>query len=842
MALAPFEGKRVVSQPVRWREIEQVVAAALDMPAEERDRYVDSVCGNDIALSTEVRALIRAYEDAGDFLDPITYHGKWTAIDAEGDALTGKLAGSYRLVRLLGRGGMGVVYLGLRDDDQFDKQVAVKLMNPALYSPSVMRRFRDERQILASLDHPNIARLLDAGLTSEGIPFIVMEYVEGAPVHRYCANARLSVRDRLKLFVKICDAVHFAHKNLIVHRDLKPSNILVSAEGVPKLLDFGIAKMLSASGPDTALTAPFTQALTPDYASPEQVRGRNLTTASDVYSLGVLLYELLTGQRPYVLSGKPLDEILHAISEQDAPRLSEVVAQKDPKLARRLAGDLDHIVAKALRKEVSERYGSAEQLAADIGRHLDGLPVIARRGSWRYLAGKYVRRYKVAFIATAAALLLACAGVAAIARQARIAESERAVAQRRFNEVRELARSVIFELHDGIAPLAGSLPVRKQLVTRALEFLNKLAAEASNDRGLTLELVQAFSRIGEVQGGFTVASFGEPKSALASFTKAHDLLLPIYHANPSDAEAGTLMAQVYYRLGNVSVGFRGLQKGLDYLIRSEECYQSVLRAHPDNEKAMLGLAGSYYGHAVTLGQMDREPLSEYWQKSGELYRKLLARGSREPNVEKYYARMLTFYASRLELGGRIPEALEALDRSQAINEKRVAANPADRDAATDLSFSLAGRADVLTKRGRDEEALASYRASLAILRQLSDASPQDVYLRNSLAVRHASIGDSLLKLARNHDARASFYQAIEIYEDLASRNPAVSFSRANFALTLVKTGKLEKQQGRHSAACGYFQRSASVFEAVKKQGGVRKPDQPFAKEAEKAAASCVAAR
>src|SRR6266446_5542818 len=549
LAGAPPERNALMNTPARWEQIDKVVAAALELPAPERDTYVDSVCGAGTPLSTEVRALIRAYEQAGDFLDSVTYRGNASAIEAEAGSFEGRRAGPYRLIRVIGRGGMGMVYLGRRDDEQFEKEVAVKLIDLALYSPSLMRRFQHERRILAGLEHPNIARLLDAGLTSEGIPFIVMEFVAGEPVHEYCRKQDLPVRERLQLFLKICDAVQFAHRNLVVHRDLKPSNILVTEEGVPKLLDFGIAKMLSAVDTEaTSGTAPLTQVMTPDYASPEQLRGVNVNTATDVYSLGILLFELLAGQRPYVLSGKPLEEIVRVVCEETPVRLS--LAAGKTALAKELAGDLDHIVAKAIRKDPSERYVSVEHFAADIERYLGGFPVQARRPSVRYTVGKYVRRHKMGFVLAAVALLLGFGSVAAIVRQANIAERERTIAQRRFDQVRQLAHSIIFELHDGVASLQGSLPVRKLLVTRALEFLNALASERRNDRGLTLELAQAFLRVGEVQGGLTTGNLGDYRAALASFEKARELLLEIESADP---EVENLMGSIYYRLAGASV-------------------------------------------------------------------------------------------------------------------------------------------------------------------------------------------------------------------------------------------------------------------------------------------------
>jgi non-specific serine/threonine protein kinase/serine/threonine-protein kinase len=827
----------------RWEQIDKVVAAALELPSQERDTYVDSVCGAGTPLSTEARALIRAYEQAGDFLDPVTYGGKWSAIEGDAGSLEGKRAGPYRLSRVIGRGGMGMVYLGQRDDEQFEKEVAVKLIDPALYSPAVMRRFQHERRILASLEHPNIARLLDAGLTSEGIPFIVMEFVAGEPVHEYCRKQDLPVRERLRLFLKICDAVQFAHRNLVVHRDLKPSNILVTEEGVPKLLDFGIAKMLSAVDTEaTPGTAPLTQAMTPDYASPEQLRGANVNTATDVYSLGVLLFELLAGQRPYVLSGKPLDEIVRAVCEQTPPRLSVAAGKTAAKPAKELAGDLDHIVAKAIRKDPSERYVSVEHFAADIERYLGGFPVQARRPSVRYAAGKYVRRHKTGFVLAAVALLLGFASVAAIVRQANIAERERAVAQRRFDQVRQLAHSIIFELHDGVAPLQGSLSVRKLLVTRALEFLNALARESQNDRGLTLELAQAFIRIGEVQGGLTTASsFGDYHAALASFEKARELLLQI---EPADPEVENLIGSVYYRLAGVNVSLRDFAQAIQNDERAEETYSRVLRRDPENEKAMRGLATGYFAHAVTLGRMGADGLSEseYWQKCLDIYRSLIARGSHEQNLPRDYARSLTFYASRLMNAGRHGDALQTVEQSRAINENRVAAKPADREALTDLSMSHGIAAETLDKLERPEEALAAGRKALSILQSLTQADPHDVYLKDELAQRQLMTGRQLMRMKRINEALAGFREAIRIDTDLAARRPPVGFSRAVLAESWLHVGQIEAKSGRQTAACAAFAQSAREYDQTRAEGALRKADQQISAEAVKAAAACAPRR
>lgn len=805
--------------PARWQQIDEVVAAALDLPQEQRDAYVDSTCGSDAALSTEVRALIRAYEQAGDFLDPITYRDKWCAIEKASDGFDGKRAGPYRLIHVIGRGGMGIVYFGRREDEQFEKDVAVKLINPALYSPIVMRRFQHERRILATLEHPHIARLLDAGLTSEGIPFIVMEFVRGEPIHEFCRKRNLPVRERLRLFLKICEAVQFAHRNLIVHRDLKPSNFLVTEDGTPKLLDFGIAKILSNSGREASLaTASLTYAMTPDYASPEQLRGANITTATDVYSLGVVLFELLAGQRPFVLTGQPLGEIVRIVCDQDPPRLT----------LPELRGDLEHIVAKAIRKDAAERYASVEQFAADIERYLAGFPVKARRPSLAYRTGKYIRRHKTAFVLGALALLLGMASVIAIVRQANIA-------QRRFDQVRQLARSIVFELHDGIAPLQGSLPVRKLLVTRALEYLNALARESQNDRGLTLELAQAFMRIGEVQGGVSTGSFGDYPGALVSFEKARDLLLAIKTA---DAEVENVLGSAYYRLAGVNVNLRRYPQAIENDSLAEKTYTGMLERNPNDDKAMRGLASAYFAHAVTLGRMGGDGLSEYWQKCLDIYRALIDRNSREQNLPRDYARSLTFYGSRLMNAGRYADALRAVEQSRAINESRIAAKPEDGDALTDLSMSHGIASETLDKMDRREEALAAGQKALTILQSLSRADPQDAYLKDELAGRLLTTGTQLMKLNRFSEAAVSFRDVIRIDDELASRQPPAAFSREVLAASWLHLGKVEAAGGSRTRACAAFIKAARQYQELKKDSRLRAADQQLSDDAQASATGC----
>ncbi|MBL8189697.1 MAG: serine/threonine protein kinase, partial [Acidobacteria bacterium] len=417
--------------PERWRRIDELFRTLADRPPAEREALLTRVCGQDEDLRREVLELL-AHEPPEAFLsDPIKY-AALAVTDEPADELLGRRIGPYRLTRLIGRGGMGTVYQAVRDDDQFQQQVALKLIKRGMDTDFVRERFLRERQILASLDHPHIARLFDGGTTPDGLPYFVMELVEGSPITKYCHDRRLPLDAKLRLFRDVCSAVQHAHQKLVVHRDLKPSNILVTTDGTPKLLDFGIAKLLSPD-PGEAVTRTETavRLMTPDYASPEQVRGGTITTATDVYSLGIVLYELLAGIKPFEFNTYEPLEIERAICETEAQRPSELAIRQThapTKLARMLSGDLDNIVLMALRKEPERRYQSVEQFSEDIRRYLTGLPILARPDTFVYRAGKFVRRHQVAVLAAFLVMLSLLGGIVATgyaAHQAR-AESERA--------------------------------------------------------------------------------------------------------------------------------------------------------------------------------------------------------------------------------------------------------------------------------------------------------------------------------------------------------------------------------------------------------------------------------
>jgi serine/threonine protein kinase/tetratricopeptide (TPR) repeat protein len=427
--------------PEKWKRVKEIFHTAVDLPDDAVDAFVVSESGDDQTVLAEVRSLLESHSESDSVLEAPALAAISKLIeDTAMPSRVGQIVGAYRLESEIGRGGMGAVYLASRADRAFDKKVAIKLIKRGLDTDEIVRRFRHERQILAGLEHPNITRLLDGGSTDDGLPFLVMDFVDGNPVNRFADEHKLSVRERLELFLRICSAVSHAHQSLVIHRDLKPSNILVATDGVPKLLDFGIAKLTAADGADHTLdkTANAFQALTPEYASPEQVMGQPVTTASDIYSLGVILYELLTGHKPYSFRSRTADEVGRVLSDTLPTKPSSIcrmhglkVETYNPQAAiRTLQGDLDNIVLMAMRREPERRYRSVEQFAADITRYLEGRPVIAREDTFGYRASKFVTRNKAGVAAGVGIAASLIGGLIAASRQARIAARQRDRARR----------------------------------------------------------------------------------------------------------------------------------------------------------------------------------------------------------------------------------------------------------------------------------------------------------------------------------------------------------------------------------------------------------------------------
>ena len=759
----------------------------------------------------------------------------------------GQRCGPYQIVREVGRGGMGAVYLAGRVDDEFKQRVAIKVLRTGIDAEEILRRFRHERQILATLDHPNIARLLDGGSTAAGEPYLVMDYVEGISIDQFCDNNRLSIPERIALFRQLCAAVHYVHQNLIVHRDLKPGNILVRAEGVVKLLDFGIAKILKPEM--MASVADATRAnellLTPAYASPEQARGEPITTVSDVYSLGIILYELLTGQRPYRPRTDSALEMVRSICEDEPPRPSTMVTRVEKggqpaaeqqarkrgtipeKLRLRLKGDLDNILLKALRKEPQRRYASVEQFSADLERHLRDDPVLAHDDSRWYRARKFVHRNRVAVAGASLAMVALLAGIVATTIEARVASRERARAEARFQDVRKLASTLMFDVNDQIQNLPGSTPARSLIASTGTQYFDSLAREAQGDASLQQELTEGYLRLGAVQGDPYGANLGHTNEAVESYRKALALATTLTAQHPHDLKARQLLGRSQIALAGVLAVDGQVSEAYDHASHAVTTYQMVSDAQPTDAKSQLDLAGAYESRgdivggaqSVNLGR-SAEALADY-EKSLSLVPQVPASSSLAPRATRVRAVMLTKigrvqgrrgnwveaesdYQQALVLATQLSNADPLNQNSSALlsatlNQLGFAQESLDDLAAAQATFlrvaeldETALRADPNNSRASDNvmvaqknlgdlyfhglhkwpEALRCYRRVGELLETQSAADPSNLVARERLAINDTYIASTLLRMNQPAEARRETMAGLALAKQLADRpNP-----------------------------------------------------------------------
>lgn len=540
-----------------WLRAKEIVGDALELPADQRAALLDVRCGGDDALRAEVEAFLHLASDTAEFLSPI---GASLAsfVDPAGDQ-GGKLFGAYRLLREIGRGGMSVVYLAERADGAYQQQVAVKLMLAATAADAAKRVGR-ERQALAVLDHPNIARLIDGGASTDGVPFLVMDYVDGERIDDWCERQHLDVAARVALAVSVCAAVQHAHQQLIVHRDIKPANILITQQGNPKLLDFGVARLLESA---TALEVnDLTQAgsllFTPRYASPEQVRGLPVSVSTDVYGLGVLLYEILGGSSPFInissQSATNAAAAMRAVLEDECRPASKVAEQFAPERAALLRGDLDLILAKACAREAKDRYATVALLGDDLRRWLGSEPISAKPATWGYIARKFVMRHRLSTAVSAALVVSLIGGSAAIIWKSNQAQQQRALAEKRFDDVRKLAGKVLFDYYDEASKLQNSLLLREKLASDGVGYLDALSVDAGDNLDLLQELASGFERLGAISGRTFDASKGQPAIARENFGKAIFLREKIYRLQPQSFAASAALASTLAEMADLEGG------------------------------------------------------------------------------------------------------------------------------------------------------------------------------------------------------------------------------------------------------------------------------------------------
>jgi eukaryotic-like serine/threonine-protein kinase len=782
----------------RHRErVEALFEAALGLPPGEREAFIAGAT-TDEQLRRAALALLRAHDATGPLDRPPARH------EAPPAAAIDPRLGPYRLMGEIGRGGMSIVYLGERDDGQFRRRVAIKVIRHD--DPELHARVLAERQILASLDHPSIARLLDGGVTGDGRPYLVMEHVEGLPIDVYCDRMRLDLRERLRLFAVVARAVDHAHRNLIIHRDLKPSNILVTPAGEAKLLDFGIAKILNAGlGP---VHSPFTQlhhrALTPEYASPEQLRGEALTTASDVYSLGILLHELLTGRRPHVGDGPAAAALLRAepgrpstfigrARERDGRDAWDAIAAArhttPERLRRQLRGDLDAIVLKALRAEPSRRYGSAELLARELEAHLDGRPVTASQGSRTYALRKLVRRHRLVAGSAALVALSLLGAMAIVSREAAVARAERDRAEAALHQSRELAE-FLESLFVSSAPgeTAGAELTVRDLVRRGVRRTDRVESPAAR-ASLLVVLGNAYERLGD---------YGEAERVLERAVS-----LRAGGGAADYAEALERLASVKRRQADYDSAQALLARALDARVAESG------RVHPDIARTLQQISAYliYMGEIERAEALAREALELRRAGLGELHAltldsrsylvAVLRRRGRPAEAEALLRETLRL---REQAGSqdreavaadmlRLAELVAGRDdaESEALYRRVLAMNDAGVGPEVQYNWALGGLASLLLRRGEHQAADSIWARILDHTRRVT--GEEHPHFGSTLA----GYGNFLRATGRPHLARESYHRGLGIVaRHMGDQHPMYAGLLPGYARVHAELGELDE--------------------------------------------------
>jgi non-specific serine/threonine protein kinase/serine/threonine-protein kinase len=772
---------------------------ALECPASARAAWLDEACAGDTALRAEVESLLASHEEAGEFIEESAIDSLAEYVEPTRELPPDTRVGLYRLTGVIGEGGMGTVYRAVRADDEFQSEVAIKVLKLGMEADYIIERFRRERQILANLSHPHIARLFDGGTTADGRPYFVMELIEGKPLPEYCDSRHLTTPERVELFRQICSALLYAHQHLIVHCDLKPGNILVTEDGTPKLLDFGIAKMLEPGPLPQEATVTIARMMTPEYASPEQIRGEPISTSTDIYSLGVILYEILTGHRPYRLQTRRPHEVARAIVETDPPKPSTVIDRVEEitredgtkitltpvwvsiardgtpdKLRWRLRGDLDNIVLMAMRKDPQRRYPSVGHLMTDLQRHLEGLPVSARQDTLGYRAAKFFGRHRAGVIAAALAILALIASTIGTAWQAQVARRERARAERRFNDIRKVANSLLFDVHEAIKDLPGATPARQVIVSKALEFLDGLVKDSAGDLALQRELATAYERVGDVQGQARESSLGDSRSAMASYKKALALREAVAAAAPNDLAILRDLGPNYGRLSDLLFANGDAAAALDYTRKTLRVTEQAAAAPGAARADRVRLAAAYidYGFKVALMGGDRVKGLENCRKSLAM----LAVLTREDPSDRRERRLESLACSRtaeiLEHDAATrSEALALRRRALEIQTGLLTLDPNNVDFRRLAAYSSFELGDALVDVGETKEAMPYYPRALATFDNLAAADPKNATYRQDRAAVRVHYAAALRKHGEPGKAADQYRQAAAELTELARTRP-----------------------------------------------------------------------
>ncbi|HEY4369320.1 MAG TPA: serine/threonine-protein kinase [Steroidobacteraceae bacterium] len=791
--------------PEEWGKVKAIFHGALDVEPTQRATFLERECGSDAQLRAEVESLLLAHDSSEAFLDRPAAAFAPDLVAAEVSARwIGRRVGPYRIESLIGHGGMGDVYKAVRDDDQYRKDVAIKLVRAGNDTTEMVRRFRAERQILAGLEHPNIARLLDGGATDDGHPYLVMELVSGVPIDRYCTQHDLALADRVALFRMVCAAVHYAHQRLVIHRDLKPGNILVTAAGEVKLLDFGVAKLLEPSVEGVAHDATMTvmRAMTPDYCSPEQARGEVVTTASDIYSLGVVLYRLLTGRSPNRPTQNPDSDWIRELSQTEPLRPSAAADETTlprhvdvdvHKWRRRLKGDLDSIVLTALRKEPARRYASADELSEDLRRYLGGQAVLARGDQFAYSAGKFIRRNKGRMAAGTLLLLSLIGGIVTTSREATVARTEKVRAERHFNSVRKLANSFIFEVHDAIANLPGSTAARQVLVNNAVTYLDSLSDEAGEDAGLKRELAAAYEKLGDVQGGFHSANLGNSAGAIRNYQQALTIREVLYRDNADDNALQRDLIRNHGKLGDVLYEAGDAPEAVKHTTALTQIAEKVVAAHPTDfvGRRNLALARLDLGTkrtAIGDWQTGRIAMSD----SVQMLQRLLAERPQDPVIKRLCVVAMNRLGEVLVDQGRdLQRALNLQIDGRKLTEELLQDDALNTDLRNLHAYLIGTAAKATAGIGSISKAVQGGKQAVQELQSLADADADNAQYRYNLADMLGNVSELVAQSGDYPAALQMVQRALLLLEGLP--NAASSVNRAAISVNQFRTGSYHEQ-------------------------------------------------
>ncbi len=785
--------------PERFAELERIFSEAIALDGPARATFLDSL--SDAALRGELEGLLRT--DAlsrGELANAISDLARTPSPGEEGmpPEWAGRLIGSYRIIREIGRGGMSIVFEASREGD-FAQRVALKISTLAPFSQPLLERFRQERRILAGIEHPHIARLIDGGSTSEGLPFFVTEYCEGESLDRYMARANPGLRAVCELFQKICSAVEYAHQNLIVHRDIKPANVLVDDAGNPKLIDFGIAKLLDL---DAAQTQTAIGPGTPSYAAPEQVMGRPVTTRTDIYQLGLLFFEMLTRRRAQVVEESSLAGLQRSICEVELPLASSVPG------AERLRGDLDVIIATATQKDPDRRYRSVAALADDVRAHLASRPIHARADSKAYRVGRFLRRNRLASSAVALAVLALLTGVAATTYQARLAE-------RRFTQVRGIARALLYDVQGAIQVLPASVDAQQVVVQTALNYLNGLSAEAGGDETLQLEIATGYLRTGNIQANVLGSSLEQRAAGQGSYQKALAILEPLSARRPADAAIAGELAAVYSALAEIDV--RSGRSALA-LKRTQSGIQVMERAvalNPADRPLSLRLVRAYVQFNRDIAGRQQVDLSHV-RKPIALLEPLLRQNPDDAALQEEAAGAYAGAVAAHFNAHQTKEAKPYAEQALALRERLVAAQPNNAPARRALMLAYAALGDIHWgfphSLGDRDTAIAYYGKMLGPAEWLREREPGKRSTRTDLAMARMRYAGAMPP----KDPRAVEFltESLSAMEEIVREDPSnSSVSRQQIDLCLRLAARLA-ELGRTADAERYLRRGLQVGEGL----------------------------